>query len=86
MKGEHLDDSWFDGVCKVCGHAVEETPYGYQDEFEADYANRCTNESCKEHFWHLVDDQTGLEYYEHLSGEWADVRTDTQGKVVLGDS
>ena len=66
---EVLNEVWFDGTCKLCGHAVYETGCRNEDgealEQLADYKNACSNESCKENYWHYCVDQEELDYYEH---------------------
>ena len=56
------DEVWEDGFCNACGHIIEEkASYRY----DCDYMNRCTNPDCKNHEWHHVGDQEGLDYYTH---------------------
>ena len=66
-----IQEVWFDGICNKCGDNVYETQ-GRDEDIEeakfADYKNACSNEKCKENYWHYVGDMEELDYYIHKRG------------------
>jgi hypothetical protein len=56
-----MSDTWYDGICNLCGSSVEET--GSDHEF--DFMNRCISPECVNHVWHHCYDTVFLEYYTH---------------------
>ena len=62
------EETFIVGFCKECEYPVEECLELSDSELDeyyfSNYKNRCTNENCKEHKWHYVDNHSLLDYIE----------------------